>query len=175
MGLFSGIERAKVTNHGNWLPPDGDFLTAIDLIKVNSGFKGTFFIVELKVLDGTVEGEVGKHRSWMANLSDPKKKDMSLGDIKSFYCALKGLDPATQFAEGEIDEKLTALVEGKDSSVGKLVRVRTKGKQPKADQIGPDGKPLPSFKSFTYHNWYAATAEEQGNAAELIKLAGFAA
>lgn len=125
MGLFTGIEQAKVSEGGNYLKP-GNFLLEILGIKTGKTRGGrAFFVVECKVLESdNLQQPAGITVSWMVMLD----QDMALPNIKKFAAAVTGS------AIDEIDEAgIEYLVSDKQPLKGKKVGAQATNIKTKRD------------------------------------------
>jgi len=101
MGLFAGINEAKVGQGGVY------FLEGIYRVEVLKCFTMTsrkredLFIVEAKVVESDNDDrKPGMRCSWIVNM----KHDAALGNIKGFIAAMNGIHPSD---EEQVDEEVT--------------------------------------------------------------------
>ena len=93
MGLFSGIESAKVGAGGVYFLAGLYKVRIVKVTTINSRKKDDLFIVEAKILESdNKDRKVGSSCSWVVNL----KQDAALGNIKGFVAAANGIDPTDE-------------------------------------------------------------------------------
>lgn len=140
MGLFTGIEDAKISAGGVYFV---EGLYRVEILKVTtlvSRTKENLFIVETEILSSTSsERKVGTSCSWVVNL----KQDAALGNIKAFIAAANGIDPAdAEQVKNEITEEVVEFACSEDNPLAgtelnlECVPIKTKAK-----------------KDFTLHKW----------------------
>lgn len=112
MGIFSGVNEAKVFDQGRKLPPGIDHRVRIDKVLVNkSGRGGDNFIVEYTAVSSTTQGvEIGGKYSWVQNLKDTK---VAFPSLKQFALACLKADKiknAAHYAqcEAQVEQILDA-------------------------------------------------------------------
>jgi len=104
MGLFDGIENAKVGQGGVYFLP-GKYQVELDKVfAMQSRKREDLFIAECMILESdNSERKPGTKASWIVNF----KHDAALGNIKGFLAACNGIDPADQV---KVDEEITSDV-----------------------------------------------------------------
>lgn len=91
MGLFSGIEEAKVGAGGVYFLEGNYKVEVVKVFAMKSRKKDDLFIVETKILDSdNPKRKAGTSCSWVVNL----KQEAALGNIKGFIAAANEIDPA---------------------------------------------------------------------------------
>jgi hypothetical protein len=157
-GWASRVASAKASKGGNYIV-DGNYLFAVrNLIHSDEFHTGECFVAELEVIeseanvDGIAPNPPGSVASYVVKLSDKKTLDSAMGNIKLFFCALLGEDPAN-VNDAELASAIDRACEPDQPIKGKTIRDRTYRKTIKG---GPNaGKP------WTAHNWsYVEQTEE---------------
>ena len=87
--LIDKLVNASASKGGQFIT-DGDYVMEIEKVVFDETFKGSCFIVELKVLEssGPTAAKVGSHLSWVQNIT---KHLSALGNAKAFVLALFGV------------------------------------------------------------------------------------
>lgn len=157
MGMFKGINKAKISETGNYLPPDFDGVVEITrtIIK-ETRKKGPAFIVDLRIVESNLDDvPVEKEFNWFQKMTDT---DIAFPAIKAFFAAAAGVDPRDDEALGEIEDNIEEALEDavqnpddpeKNMLIGLQVRVITSHKE---TQEGKD---------FTRHDWRPLDGSEE--------------
>lgn len=162
MGRFSGLANISTNRGGIYFEP-GEYVVALGQIKVIDGYTGTSFVVETEVKESTnpTRGP-GSTPSTAINISDPKRRDMGLADVKAFSAAVLGINDPDGYNEtprpGETqeaandrfwEEAIEALASPQQPAKGMLMRVSAQ--QTVSQKTG---------KAFTRLFWRAYEAQE---------------
>ncbi len=101
MGLFEGVEGAKVGQGGVYFLA-GNYLVEVEkVLAKRSRKKEDLFIVEAGILESdNAQRKAGSSASWIVNF----KHDAALGNIKGFLAACNGIDPGDR---AKVDEEIT--------------------------------------------------------------------
>lgn len=150
MGIFSGIEKAEISERGKYLPPGfvGKLKVRRTLAK-DSVKSGLAFIVEFEVLESNHdEFPVGSSATWFQKMTD---RTVSLPAIKAWLAAVSGIHPGDRATiDAEIGASMESILdeacqnETNNNLIGLEVLVETVGQKTKK---GFD---------FTRHNWLPA-------------------
>lgn len=149
MGIYdwSEINDAEIFERGNYI--DGGFNGVVEIVKTivkQTQRSGVGFIVEMRVVEGNLEGyEPGKKVTWFQSLKDRK---IAFPAIKEWAAATAGINPHNKRAvEDSLGDCLAELMSHAEDSpednafVGQLVHLETYMKK---TQKGLD---------FTVHVW----------------------
>jgi len=149
MGLFSGIEKAEISERGKYISPG--FLGKLRVKKTlakESVKSGLAFIVEFDVLESNLdEHPVGSSATWFQKMQD---KTVAFPAIKAFVAAVSGVHPGDRDAMAEINAEMENILDEATSNetnnalVGQEVNLETFSTKTKK---GFD---------FTRHNWSPA-------------------
>lgn len=103
MGLFSGIEDAKVGGGGVYFLEGLYRCEIVKVFAMKSRKNEDLFIVECKVItSNNAKRKEGSACSWVVNM----KHDAALGNIKGFIAAANGIDPTdTGTVDAEVNEE----------------------------------------------------------------------
>lgn len=146
MGLFSGIEKAEISEKGRYLPSGfvGKLKVRRTLAK-DSVKSGLAFIVEFEVVESNNdEFSPGSSATWYQKMTD---KTVAFPAIKAFVAAASGVHPGDREAMNEINDEMENILneattnETSNALVGQEVAVETIATKTKK---GFD---------FTRHNW----------------------
>ena len=150
MGIFDGLNTAKLYENGTYLSDDFNGKLRVEKILVKdtrAGFKG--FIVECTVTETNNEKDsIGSKRSWFQKMNPA---ETAWPAIKGFMYAMLGYDYSKdkEFITSTIEPQLDKLTDGaisdKQPFTGRIVAVQTQGITTKTNQ-----------KHFTRHNFYPA-------------------
>lgn len=149
MGLFSGIDKAEISEKGKYIAPGfvGKLRVRRTLAK-DSIKSGLAFIVEFDVLETNLdEHPVGSSATWYQKMTD---KTVAFPSIKAFVAAASGVHMGDRDAMQEISQEMEDILdeattnETDNALVGQEVRVETFSTKTKK---GFD---------FTRHNWLPA-------------------
>lgn len=146
MGLFKGIEDAKMSEGGTYLKPG---IYDIQILRVKTGQtrkKIDFFVVDFKILgSNNPEHAIGSTANWWLGFD----KDGTLGNIKQWAVAvLSNTLPAGQtFDAAQITEP---VLEGIIANEGAIVKDQKLKVQVTLVDTQNGGK-------FSRHHWYPAS------------------
>lgn len=140
MGLFTGIEDAKISAGGVYFVEGLYIVEIVKVSTIRSRKNEDLFIVETEIQSSSApERKVGTTCSWVVNL----KQDAALGNIKAFIAAANGIDPAdTEQVKQEITEEVVEFACSDDNPLAgtklnlECVAIKTKAQ-----------------KDFTLHKW----------------------
>lgn len=113
MGLFTGIESAKISAGGVYFV-EGIYVVEITKVStLRSRKNDDLFIVETEIVSSTAdERKPGTSCSWVVNL----KQEPALGNIKAFIAAANGIDPAdTEKVNEEVTEEAVEFACSEDN------------------------------------------------------------
>lgn len=107
MGLFSGLNQAKVGNSGVYFLPGTYVVECQKIHIVNTRAGGNLFVFESKILESSREERpVGSSCSWAVKM----ELDAAEGNIKELLAALSGKNPRDEAAlQGEDWEAIGEL------------------------------------------------------------------
>lgn len=153
MGLFTGIEKAEISERGKYLLPGfiGKLKIKRTLAK-NSIKTGLAFIVECEVVetnglrddDGKELYPIGSSVTWYQKMQD---RTVAFPAIKAFVAAASGVHPGDSAGMAEINAEMENILneatenEANNALVGQIVKLETVATKTKK---GYD---------FTRHNW----------------------
>lgn len=131
MGLFSGIEKAEISERGKYISPG--FVGRLKVRKTlakDSVKSGLAFIVEFDVLESNLdEHPVGSSATWFQKMQD---KTVAFPAIKAFVAAVAGFHPGDKAGiEAEIGPNMSTLLddatenETSNALVGQEVKCET--------------------------------------------------
>lgn len=149
MGLFSGIEKAEISEKGKYISPGfvGKMRVRRTLAK-DSIKSGLAFIVEFDVLESNHDDHpVGSSATWYQKMMD---KTVAFPAIKAFVAAASGVNLGDREAMAEINAEMESILdeattnETSNALVGQEVKLETFSTKTKK---GHD---------FTRHNWLPA-------------------
>lgn len=149
MGLWSGIEKAKLFDRGNFIK--GDFNGVLEIKKTlakQTRKSGVGFIVEFSVVSTNMPDKhaVGSKVSWFQKMLDP---DIAHGAVAEWAAACVGIDPADKkLVETEVLPALEGIMDEacdnptENAFVGLHVGVTTQMTKTQND------------RDFTRHTWH---------------------
>lgn len=144
MGVFGGIENAKATEGGNYLP-EGIFDIELVRIVVDKTRKGVpFMAVDFRILGSSCPEKVKIGSVW--NWFNGFDKEPALGNAKAFAFAV--LSCSGKVDESEVTEEVMEemCADGGIGVAGTKLKVQTTMTQTRAN------------KPFTKHQWFPAGA-----------------
>jgi hypothetical protein len=140
MGLFSGIEQAKVGQGGVYFLEGLYKIEILRVFTMHSRKGDDLFIVETKILESDqAERRVGTTCSWVVNL----KMDPAMGNIKGFIAAANGIDPNNKDkVDAEVTEEAAEFVVSEENPLKGIV-------------MGLEAVPIKTRAGgdFTLHKW----------------------
>lgn len=150
MGIFSGIDKAVISERGKWIVPNFVGALRIRRTVVKDSIKhGLAFIVEFDVIGSNLleDHPIKSSVTWFQKMSD---KTVAFPSIKAFVAAASGIFPGDRLAMDEINREIENILEEacvnetSNALVGQEVRVETFA------TTTQKGHP------FTRHNWLPA-------------------
>lgn len=145
MGLFTGVEDAKVGQGGVYFLAGKYLVEVVKCFAMSSRKREDLFIVECMIHESNnAERPAGTTASWIVNF----KHDAALGNIKGFIAACNGIDPSDEAkVNEEVNEEVCEYAVDDDNPLaGTTLQVT-------ATQITTrDGGP------FTLHSWEPVAA-----------------
>ena len=122
--IVAKVAAADATGKGQYIAA-GDYLLKIKKAQIKEGFSGTNYICEFEVLEskkteaGTDPNLPGATVAFIKSLSDPKRVQMSMNDIKGLIQGCTNTNAKTC-----TDDVITAFLDGANEKaiVGTLVR-----------------------------------------------------
>ncbi len=144
MGFFDNLKSAKLTERGNYLEPNAEYvLEVVKTKQIRTDSKGDAFVVDFKVLSTTgTRHRVGEEVNWYQGMQSRP----AMGAIKQFLYAVLGKAPDKP--DPEVEDHIVTLAEeaiSLNTLAGQKVKCKTvqiKTKEKGTDFTRHDFRPV---------------------------------